>query len=360
MGESSIQWTHFTFNPWLGCAKAHTGCTHCYAEKHQAVAMRQGGRVQWGEVWQGGQRVVTADSTWAKPLTWARQAAREGVRKRVFCASLADVLEVPDYPPFAQLTTESRARVNEVRQRLDEARARLWNLIRETAHICQGCERPHATSADVGGRTARLADLASVGAACEGSAGRCVNTGSGGLDWLLLTKRPENWAIVPADVRPLVWLGTSISDQETADEWVPRLLDAPDVRLRFLSVEPLTGPVDLWAFLTSPLREQSVAALGSPPMPGIDWVIVGGESGPKARPCRVEWVRDIVRQCREAGVPCFVKQLGARVIDTPPGPRSLVDAAVQQSGGWRRLLEDSHGGDMAEWPEDLRVREVPS
>lgn len=290
--NSSIEWTTHTFNPWLGCAKAHAGCTHCYAEKHQAVKMRKGGEVTWGEVWQGGKRVVVSQSTWGRPLSWARTAARGGERERVFCASLADVLEVPQHPASwprgwsdGQVANASLEVVT-ARDELNAARSRLWDVIRETSVIesVTTVGMPH------------WAQLP-------------------GLDWLLLTKRPENWRLIPEDVRPLVWLGTSISDQKTADEWVPRLIEAEGVRYRFLSVEPLLGPVDLTRLLTH--RHPGTPGLATAPAHSrrsIDWVIVGGESGPKARPCNVEWIRDIVRQCREAGVPCFVKQ--------DSGPRS--------------------------------------
>jgi protein gp37 len=187
-----------------------------------------------------------------------------------------------------------------------------------------------------------------------------------GLDWLLLTKRPENWALAPEDVRPLVWLGTSVSDQKTADEWAPRLLAAKGFRRRFLSVEPLVGPVDLSRWLKPVLHTNGGDHLQHPdpriPNEGgrwewpISWVIVGGESGSKARPLNVAWVRDIVKQCAEAGVKCFVKQLGAQPVDTRTirgvsmAPR--VDDVPMD-------LADPKGGDIGEWPEYVRVREVP-
>ena len=374
--ETVIEWTDHTFNPWRGCAKVHAGCTHCYAEKNVGVAMHG---IRWGEVWSGGQRVVKADSQWGEPRTWARAAAKAGVRRRVFCASLSDVLEVPAQAPFHRLTTEIRERVTAVTKDLDAARARLWDVIRETAHVCQGCLRPHATSADLPGRTALLDDLDSVGAACDGRNGRCTNTGSGGLDWLLLTKRPENWSLVPEDVRPLVWLGTSISDQVTADEMVPRLLQADGFRCRFVSAEPLVGRVDLRKFMwpvhgwwRGPYQSYDEAkaagaecgmkpqALVGAHSRFLDWVIVGGESGRKARQCHVEWVRDVVRQCREAGVPCFVKQLGACASDPENG---LAGAGLhvpdEASPLVSRRLKDEKGGDMAEWPTDIRVRQLP-
>ena len=167
------------------------------------------------------------------------------------------------------------------------------------------------------------------------------------LDWLLLTKRPEN-------IRPMLsfqqagpidnlWLGTSVEDQRRADERIPPLLAAP-AAVRFLSVEPLIEPVRL-------------------ALDGIHWVIVGGESGPGARPCHVEWIRSIVRQCREAGVPCFTKQLGAVPIlgAVEPGwPLGRVFEADDSGEMVRVRLRDRKGGDPQEWPSDLRVRETPT
>lgn len=342
MGETKIQWTDRTFNPVLGCAKAHGGCTNCYAEVHQAVAMRQGGRVRWGEVWQGGDRVVVADSTWKKPLAWAKEAARKGERLRVFCASLSDVLEVPQCPASwprswtsAQIS-EACERVALVGATMEAARQRLWHIIRETACI--------------------------------------MNVA--GLDWQVLTKRPENWRLVPEDVRPLVWLGTSVSDQETADEWVPRLLEAEGFRYRFLSLEPMIGPVDLDLGRCEWHGREHVAG-GHPDFgdhctecaadgwsgelshghwlgdaeQGVDWVIVGGESGNRARALNTGWVGSVVRQCQEAGVPVFVKQLGS--VWAKATGATMPDEETGQ------MVADTHGGWGANWPEQLRVRQWP-
>lgn len=157
---------------------------------------------------------------------------------------------------------------------------------------------------------------------------------------------------------PNVWLGVSCEDQQRADERIPLLLQCP-AAVRFVSAEPLLGPLRLDVIDESPtaaidaLRGRRNATLGEriDEHPRLDWVIVGGESGPGARVCDAGWVRSIVRQCREAGVACFVKQLGAVVTSrgatTQGGPR----------GPWK--LKHSKGGDPNEWPEDLRVREWP-
>jgi protein gp37 len=157
---------------------------------------------------------------------------------------------------------------------------------------------------------------------------------------------------------PNVWLGVSVEDQQRADERIPLLLQTP-AAVRFLSVEPLLGPVDL-----DSERVDGAHALGCGDdtcrtkhrgtCRGVDWVIVGGESGPGARPCDVAQVRAIVQRCKAAGVPVFVKQLG-RI----PFTQHIVHSATSEE--WICLnLKDRKGGNPEEWPADLRVRETPS
>ena len=304
---SKIAWTDSTFNPWIGCAKVSAACKHCYAESDTfARRSRANGLELWGV---DAARHVTSDGYWRAPLRWNLDAEKAGVRRRVFCASLSDVFED--------------------RKDLAPTRARLWALIAATPH----------------------------------------------LDWLVLTKRPERaddlasyaalhaWdqhaVHVPA-WPPNVWLGTTVEDQASAEERIPHLLSVP-AKLRFLSMEPLLAPVDIWAFLKGSIRDKSLAALGSPPMPGVDWVIVGGESGPHARPFDLAWARKLVRQCRAAGVAPFVKQLGARASDPENG---LVGAKLvvnpDAADIISRRLVDPKGGDMSEWPADLQIREFPA
>jgi protein gp37 len=248
------------------------------------------------------------------------------------------------------------------------------------------------------------------------------------LDWLLLTKRPGNWferirkarnwlttggdadvAVWLHDWLPNpaveggqrrnqqatrsrwskpgipprnVWIGTSVEDQQRADERIPELLKIP-ARVRFLSVEPMLGPIDFpRAAPCGYYCDHDEFGGGHRPghgLSGIHWVIFGGESGPKARPCNAEWIRDGVRQCRSAGVAPFVKQLGAdpRINMSHEMLASDLDRmnqAIAAAGGsvmtqdeWDRhrcnvplTLRCRKGGEMSKWPEDLRIREFPT
>lgn len=182
----------------------------------------------------------------------------------------------------------------------------------------------------------------------------------------VLTKRPERMleflggssgAGLDAPPLPNVWLGVSTENQETANERIPLLVQAPAAK-RFISAEPLLGAIDFYEcgsrggedgdpFAFNALR----GADGTePPIPGIDWVIVGGESGRDARGCNLYWIDDIVRACDLASVPVFVKQLGARPY------RQLTARSSREN----LKLHDSHGGDPDEWPRKLRVREFPA
>lgn len=319
MGEvSKIAWTDATFNPWWGCTRVSPGCEHCYAE---TFAKRlghspEGARLPiWGV---DAHRKPMSESYWRQPLKWNAGAERAGVRRRVFVASMADVFELPP------------ERNAEARDLQGAARERLWRLIAETPS----------------------------------------------LDWLLLTKRPENvHRLAPwrcghtPDSQPWpanVWLGTTVEDQERAESRIVWLLEA-EAKVRFLSCEPLLGPLDLEnvnpdfvkripkteytpTWVLDALRGH---VKGPDEMLGakIDWVIVGGESGPAtvARPFRLSWARSVVSQCRGAGVAVFVKQLGSN-------PEQHVS---ESAFGSLSEVRARKGDDPSEWPRDLRVQEFP-
>lgn len=221
--NSGIEWTHHTFNPWIGCTKVSAACDHCYAEAWD--------RRFNGERW-GPHAARTRTKTWGNPVKWNRKAEAKGIRYRVFCASLADVFD-------------------NHKSILPEWRADLWRLIRETPN----------------------------------------------LDWLLLTKRPQNAArFIPPGLlgeAQNVWIGTTIEDQTEFDRRVPHLQQIP-ARVRFLSCEPLLGPIDMGDMF------------------GLDWIITGGESGQQHRSTDPDWLRGLRDQCAAAGVPFLFKQWSGR------------------------------------------------
>jgi len=166
---------------------------------------------------------------------------------------------------------------------------------------------------------------------------------------MVLTKRPEQMRQYFSEDSPPpnVWAGVSVEDQATADERIPILLQTP-ASVRFISAEPLLRPVNIKWYLN--WRFYSIDQSATPP---LNWVIVGGESGPGARPCDIAWIRSIKDQCQAAKVSCFVKQLGSK-------PVSDIRTRLS-SDDWVKITcqKDKKGGDPQEWPEDLRVREYP-
>lgn len=205
--------------------------------------------------------------------------------------------------------------------------------------------------------------------------------GTPNLDWLILTKRPQNiieridwitnkeihknpsdenslreWLVTwtCSDAPKNLWLGVSCENQATADERIPLLLQIP-AKVRFVSYEPALSVVDFKKLLRCPRDHNGDGDCDfhKQGCPQIHQVIVGGESGPHARPCNLDWIRSTVRQCREAGCCCFVKQLGSNAVVRN-------DAEDDHQGEIAPLrLRHPKGGDMEEWPEDLRVREFP-
>ncbi len=230
MGENSkIEWCHHTFNPWVGCQKVSPGCDRCYAEGWA----KRSGQVQWGP---HAPRRLTSDANWRKPLRWNADAAAAGVRRRVFCASLADWLD-NRAPPLA--------------------REKLAARIEETPW----------------------------------------------LDWLLLSKRPENYRkLAPQgwqrQTPDNVWLGITAEDHVHYDARYKFIggPDAPQTPVRFISYEPALGWLRLdWAPIPRVIRP--------------DWLICGGESGHGARMMDVAWARLARDICIRDGIAFFMKQM---------------------------------------------------
>lgn len=305
--ETGIKWADHTFNPWVGCSKVSPACDHCYAEGWA----KRSGMVRWGA---DAPRVMTSQNYWHQPHRWNRLAKAAGVRRRVFCASLADVFD-----PLA---------------------SRIWRG--QLFHLIDACPD---------------------------------------LDWLLLTKRPENiagmippftvatwddgardWVDTPA-CRSNVWLGTTAENQEKADERIGHLLAIP-APVHFLSCEPLLGEINisehLWGFPGNedcgqcPRNEDCECgwttrkALGRP---SIDWVIAGGESGAHARPSNPEWFRTLKYHCDAADVPFFFKQWGEWAPVTDTGIVSGVKSHTFRTG---KVIK-TYGGDI---PFGIEVNRV--
>lgn len=290
MGEKTgISWTDATFNPWIGCKKVSPGCANCYAEVGPAAKFKG---VKWGP---GQQRVRTSESNWNLPLRWNRKAAAAGVRTKVFCASLADWLD-PEVPAEW---------LSDLLGLIDATPNLKWQLLTKRPELWR--ERMEA----VRDRWAPVAEL----------------------NGKLLA---GNWLTGTAPMN--VWVGTTVEDQRRADERIPALLSIP-AKVQFLSMEPQLEAVQI-------------------PLPflyykgAIQWVIIGGESGHKARPFNLGWARSIVKQCKDAGVAVFVKQMG----DLPVNPLSM-----SAGGEGLRLpaYKAHHGADPSEWPVDLRLQEFP-
>jgi protein gp37 len=192
-----------------------------------------------------------------------------------------------------------------------------------------------------------------------------------GLRWALASERRGNEIVPPGTAvqwtrngLPNVWLGVTVEDQARADERIPLLLDTP-AAVRFLSCEPLleaidltrlTAPADGWADTYNALDGtwENVADKSEAWLRGVDWVIVGGESGKGARRFDLAWARSLRDQCAAAGVPFFMKQMGSRPTD--------IRYSNDPPDGWalRIKLKHSHGANPDEWPEDLRVRQWPA
>lgn len=238
--DTSISWCDATFNPWWGCSRVSEGCRNCYAE---TFTHRMG-----LDIWGPTERRFFGDKHWNEPLKWNKEAALSGVKRRVFCASMADVFEI--FPG------------------LDEQRARLWALVKATPYLewLILTKRPENIS----------------------------------------TRIPTDLGYPSSNVR----LGVTAEDQANADKRIPELLRAWQGK-NFISYEPAIGPIDFEPFLQyPPLTEGYKMTWGLSEWHGIDWIICGGESGSGCRPMDHQWARYALHQCRLADVPFFFKQIG--------------------------------------------------
>lgn len=288
--NTSIEWTDATWNTVGGCTRVHNGCTNCYAEIMAARFSKPG---QWGE---GLAKIVTRpdgskDHRWTGEIRFNAKALHQPLRwkrpRRIFVNSTADT--------FHDGVTDDQ---------LDQIFAVMALCPQHTFQVLT--KRPERARAYLSGRY-RRADIAT--------------------QMRVIADVDTSDSVMVLWPLPNIWIGTSISDQASADAMVPHLLATP-AAVRFLSVEPMLGPVDLEAISapdTGIYALQGIYSDGSGPSgfrkgAKIDWVIVGGESGPGARPMHPDWARSILKQCEAAGVAGFFKQWGEWAPDTGPLP----------------------------------------
>lgn len=349
---SNIEWTEETWNPVVGCSKVSEGCRNCYAmpmakrlasmaAADLARGLNPGRKDAYARVvkykdgvplpqWNGHVECVADALT--IPLGWKKP-------RTVFVNSMGDLFH-EDVP---------------------------FDFIDRVFAVMALC--PQHTFQVLTKRPERMAEYLACGGARRG-----IHVYNAAAEIIIC-----DWSKMPGDMAstrssggswwplPNVWLGTSCEDQAAADQRIPHLLRCP-AAVRFLSCEPLLNGIELgfpqgcrgcnhpgniMPVWNSNGRCSRCDGTRQERETEIHWVIVGGESGGGARPCDIDWIRDIVGQCRGAGVACFVKQLGAMAVM----PRRT--CAIECGCGLHYGFRDPKGGDPAEWPGDLRVREMP-
>lgn len=341
--NTNIEWCDHTFNPWTGCAKVSPGCANCYAEALSKRNTHTFG--QWGK---GRPRKRTSLANWKLPLKWNKAAGAEAIaadhiladekageanrewaenwhRPRVFCASLADWLD--DDVPVEWL--------------LD-----LLATMHCTPHLdwLMLTKRPQNFRDRLDAVMDFLLGPCSLGIAFLGTYISNMRDGWRGITYSAPGVGRENY-----------WIGASVEDQARADERIPRLLAIP-ASVRFLSCEPLLGPVNIhldWEIGAyepgnpSPIRNRRASV--------IHWVIAGGESGPGARPPNPQWFRDLRDQCRFADVPFLFKQWGEWIsVSEQAGPgviHEFPDGRCVRRNGKKQTGRLLDGREWDEFPE---------
>jgi protein gp37 len=288
--NSSIQWCDASWVTITGCTRASAGCDNCYsaALTHRLDAMGQEKYRGLTVLNKRGDRhfngvVKCWEESLSVPLKWKRP-------RRIFVNSMSDTFHRD--VPFS-----------------------FTDKIFAVAALC-----PQHTFQILTKRPRRMSEYLSNRMFPVCSAASQLKADLHPVDIFKRFKYPfvsdSTWPL------PNVWLGTSVENQAAADERIPHILNCP-AAVRFLSIEPQLEEINL------PRTAEG----------GIDWVIIGGESGPRARPFNPAWAAKLINQCGDYNIAVFVKQFGANPIGMN--------------------LRDSHGGDMEEWPEELRIREFP-
>lgn len=254
--KTGIEWTDATWNPVTGCSKVSQGCKHCYALRDWPRMSANPKTVYFGRQFTD---VRCHPERLDQPFRWTKP-------RLIFVNSMSDLFHeaVPD--EFIDRVFAAMAR----------ARQHTYQVLTKRA------DRMAAYLNDPDRKNRILAASVSLG-------------------WAGMMDMP--WPI------PHVWIGVSVEDQAAADERIPMLLDTP-AAVRWISAEPLLGPVDLLATPAGDILCRCGGCLEMTPDTRLDWVVVGGESGPKARPMHPDWARSLRDQCAAAGVPFLFKQWG--------------------------------------------------
>lgn len=346
-GASSIEWTDATWNPVRGCSRVSEGCRNCYAERHAARFSDEGtemndvdGHMHGALPFAGFAKNTPAGPRWTGEVALVTSALDWPLRKtkplRIFVNSMSDLFH-------EKLSDESIAAVFGAMAACPQHTFQI--LTKRPEQMRPALDHMLAMAS---GRFLHpaLIEHAAVAAGDSDRLFAAANRAAGKRTWPL----------------PNVWLGTSVENQATADERIPHLLATPAAK-HFVSYEPALGPVNFCDLPGASGIGRGLDALNNAGVdPGalvphqLDWVIVGGESGPGARPFDVAWARSTVKQCKAADVACFVKQMGAKPY-SDAGDHLHEDGSVPV--GCFVDFEDRKGGDWDEWPEDLRVREFP-
>jgi len=338
MSENSrIEWTDATWNPVRGCTKVSEGCRHCYAMQ---VAYRFSGP---GQPYEGLAKKVGGQAQWTNRIDLAPEHLYDSLRwktpRRIFVNSMSDLFheDVPE------------------------------DYIDKMAAVMALC--PQHTFQVLTKRPERMRDYWAQPDLSE----RILQAQRE------IRQQVKGYPLVSLRI-PNLWLGVSVEDQGTAKARIPPLLQTP-APVRFISYEPALESVDFTRILLNQKEDVWLNALTGQHFIGeaigdtlrasrwkrLDWIIVGGESGPNARLFDLTWARQTVQQCREAGVPVFIKQLGsAPMLPYEEWIRSqewqivLPGTHNHTPGRYIKLaMSDKKGGDPSEWPEDLRVRQFP-
>ena len=345
MSETKIEWTHapwgrgMVWNFVRGCHAMSTGCANCWAPRQ---AIRQAGP---GGAYEGLLATACSQPRWNGRARFVPEKLADPLRWRdprtVFCVSMGD--------PFHHDITD--AQIAAAFGVMAACPQHMFLLLTKRA------ERLQKLMTWLGTQT--------VGALFTAAADEGTEVGAlNGITWPL----------------PNVGIGVSIENQATADERIPLLLDTP-ASVRWVSAEPLLERIwfgkachsewltgcDPDCSLHDSTTTMPIACIesrrGNKMDPrchtSLDWVVVGGESGPNARRCDMGWIRHVVQQCDRSGTPVFVKQLGAHpIID---GPSDAINMKGKDGALWPggRFMKSRKGSDPDEWPSDLRVRQFP-